>query len=266
MLFGEFIAHRITPYLIRQGNKLYEMSIPKTETNSEIIFRDSFNYVSQKLDSLIKAFDLKIQPKMFFPHMYNLEKNYNTILPHLPPKDDYLYRSKKPNEMKAFEKWYEQHYNDEYNFNEVIAEYCVNDVEILSHALVALRKTLLEITRRNGLHGGIDILEESMTIASACMKNFRLNHLRYEHLAIVPEKGYDAQQNQSLIALKFLAWYAKEYNVKIRTCQSEGGEKKIGDYSLDGYIKEEDKGIEVHGCYYHACEYCYPLDQTLLAQ
>ena len=158
LLFGEFVRHGIEPELIRQGNKLYEMTIPKDENSPELIFRDSFNYVSQKLDSLVKAFNLPVEPIMYFPHMYNLEKNYNTILPHLPPKDDYLYRSKKPNEKKAFEKWYEQHYNDEYNFNEVIAEYCVNDVEILTHALVALRKTLLEITRRNDLHGGIDII------------------------------------------------------------------------------------------------------------
>ena len=140
------------------------MTIPKDENSPELIFRDSFNYDSQKLDSLVKAFNLPVEPKMYFPHMYNLEKNYDTILPHLPPKDNYLYRSKKPNEKKAFEKWYEQHYNDEYNFNEVIAEYWVNDVEILTHALVTFRKTLLEITRRNGLHGGIDIIEESMTI------------------------------------------------------------------------------------------------------
>ena len=112
------------------------MSIPKTETNSELIFRDSFNYVSQKLDSLVKAFDLPVDPKMFFPHLYNLEKNYNTNLLHLPPKDDYLYKSKKPKDKEAFEKWYAQHYNDGFNFNEVIAEYCVNDVEILLHALV----------------------------------------------------------------------------------------------------------------------------------
>ena len=47
---------------------------------------------------------------------------------------------------------------------------------------------------------------------------------------------------------------------------NQKGEKKIEDYPLDGYIKEEDKGIEVHGCYYHACEYCYPLEPILLAQ
>ena len=62
------------------------MKIPKDEDASqELIFRDSFNYVSQKLDALVKAFNLPVEPKMFFPHMYNLEKNYDTIIPHLPP-------------------------------------------------------------------------------------------------------------------------------------------------------------------------------------
>ena len=116
------------------------MTIDRSENSSELIFRDSFNYVSQKLDALVKAFNLPVEAKMFFPHLYNKEKNYDTILPHLPPKDDYLYRSKKPNEKEAFEKWYAQHYNDEYNFNEVISEYCINDVEILTHALVASAK------------------------------------------------------------------------------------------------------------------------------
>ena len=38
------------------------------------------------------------------------------------------------------------------------------------------------------------------------MNRFRLNNLKPpEHLAIVPEKGDDGQQNQSIIALKFLA-------------------------------------------------------------
>ena len=266
MLFGAFFKRGIKPYLIRQGNKLYEMTIDRDANNPQLIFRDSFNYVSQSLNSLVKAFDLPVEPKMYFPHMYNLEKNYNTVLPHLPPKDDYLYKSKKPKDKEEFEKWYAEHYNDRYDFNEVIAEYCNNDVEILTHALVALRNTFFQITKRNGRHRGIDILYESMTIASACMRAFKLNHLRPNHLAIVPEKGYDSQQNQSLIALKFLAWYSKVNNVKIRTALSEDGEKRMGSYSLDGYIQEQKKGIEVHGCYYHACAKCFPLDQTTLAQ
>ena len=265
MLFGEFIKLGLNPYLVRQGNKLYEMTVEKTETSPELIFRDSYNYVSQPLNSLVK--DLPVVPKMFFPHMYNLEKNYNTTLPHLPLKDDYLYKSKKPKDKEAFEKWYDEHYNEGFNFNEVIAEYCVNDVEILSHALVALRKTFFQITKRPGCHGGVDILNEAMTIASACMRAFRLNHLRPNHLAIVPEKGYDAQQNHSLVALKFLAWYAKEHDVTIQTVQSDEGEKRVGSRKVhfDGYVKEQNKGIEVHGCYYHGCLKCFPLDQTKLA-
>ena len=30
---------------------------------------------------------------MWFPHMYNKEENYNPIIPHLPPKYTYLYKS-----------------------------------------------------------------------------------------------------------------------------------------------------------------------------
>ena len=74
---------------------------------------------------------------MWFPHMFNKEDNYNKILPHLPPKDDYLYKSKKPEEKKAFEIWYAKKAMN--NFNETLAEYNANDVEILTHALVALR-------------------------------------------------------------------------------------------------------------------------------
>ena len=34
---------------------------------------------------------------------------------------------------------------------------------------------------------------------------------------------------------------------------------------MDGYNKEKKLGIEFHGCYFHACQECYPDDQTKLA-
>ena len=114
----------IVANLVHQGNRLYEMTVSKTEQITETIFRDSFNYVSQKLESLVKAFDLPVEPKMWFPHMFNKEDNYNKTLPHLPLKDDYLYKSKKPEEKKAFERWYAENKYNEYNFNETLAEYC----------------------------------------------------------------------------------------------------------------------------------------------
>ena len=264
LIFGELIKQHLVPTLIRQGNKLYEMTIAKTEFTTETIFRDSFNYVSQKLESLVKAFELPVEPKMWFPHMYNKEENYNTIIPHLPPKEDYLFKSKKPKEKQEFEKWYSQNQNNSYNFNETIAEYCVNDVEILIHALVALQKTVFHVTRRPGLHTGIDILYESMTIASVCMKTFRLNHLKPNQLAIVPENSYSPHPNQSLLAIKFLEWYSYKNKLELRTALSIEGEKNMDRYLLDGYNKEQNLGIEVHGCYFHGCPHCFPDDQTIL--
>lgn len=65
-----------------------------------------------------------------------------------------------------------------------------------------------------------------MTIASACMRHFRTNHLKLEHVGIVPERGYDNADNQSLLALKFMQWYGEENNVVVQTANSVGGEKR----------------------------------------
>uniref|UniRef100_A0A914NLK6 Uncharacterized protein n=1 Tax=Meloidogyne incognita TaxID=6306 RepID=A0A914NLK6_MELIC len=100
-----------------------------------------------------------------------------------------------------------------------------------------------------------------MTIASACMKHFRLNHLKPEHLAIVPEKGYETCDNQSELALKYLQWYEETRGVQIQSAHSEGGEYVVAErYKIDGYIKEEDRAIEVNGCVWHACEKCFGND------
>ena len=52
LIFGEMVRLGIVANLVRQGNRLYEMNVSKTEQITETIFRDSFNYVSQKLESL----------------------------------------------------------------------------------------------------------------------------------------------------------------------------------------------------------------------
>jgi len=72
----------------------------------------------------------------------------------------------------------------------------------------------------------MDVLREAMTIASACMKHFRTNHLKAEHIGIVPERGYDNAENQSRIAFKFMEWYAEENHVEIQTAYSVEGEKR----------------------------------------
>ena len=85
-------------------------------------------------------------------------------------------------------------------------------------ALVAFRKEFMQVSCRpeNHLgeanrpsrkpHEGIDPLIDCITIASACMRHFRANHLHEEVLPIVPERGYDWANTQSLLALKYLTY------------------------------------------------------------
>uniref|UniRef100_A0A183C8L0 DNA-directed DNA polymerase n=1 Tax=Globodera pallida TaxID=36090 RepID=A0A183C8L0_GLOPA len=290
MLFRQFFLNGICPQMIRRGNKLYEMKIAKGAQNPEIIIRDSWNLMPVALGSLPGAFGLNVRDKEFFPHLANVETNYGRVLPQIPPKSDYLYGGMIPDRQRRFDAWYAAHQHEEFDLCEQLAAYCTNDTRILIEALIAFRTEFLQVSdplERHALNddeeeeddeengaafevadGGIDITWEPMTIASASMKHFRLNHLKRDQLAIVPERGYDTANTQSLLALKFLNWYAAEHGVRIQTAHSPGGEKKIGpSYTVDGYIADTDTVIEVNGCHWHAHDHPRHrfLPQTVMA-
>nr|CAD2176694.1 unnamed protein product [Meloidogyne enterolobii] len=241
--------------MIKKGNKLYEMKV-KVGKKNWVIFRDTFNLMPMSLASLVPAFALSVEDKPFFPHMVNRPENYGKEI--FPVKDDYLADGMMPEKRDQFDKWFQQHKDEPFNLDESLASYCTNDVEILMAALVAFRREFLEVSN------GLDVLREAMTIASACMKHFRTNHLQAQHLGIVPEKGYDNADNQSLLALRFLAWYAEEHNVNIRNAYSKEGEKRFGNYRVDGWVEEKKLVIEVNGCCWHGCKKCFPDDEIRL--
>jgi len=87
--------------------------------------------MSVPLSALPKTFDLPIEEKQFFPHLYNRRENLPVHLPHLPPKEDYLYDSMKPSKRAEFLEWYESNNNEGFDLNEKLAEYCCSDVKIL---------------------------------------------------------------------------------------------------------------------------------------
>ena len=106
-------------------------------------------------------------------------------------------------------------------------------------ALITFRQEYFEITKRpagpdgkadracySTPHNGIDVLRNCITIAGACMRHFRTNHLKPGHVAIVPEKGYDNADNQSQLALKYLQWYSEKHGVEIQAAHSAEGEKR----------------------------------------
>nr|CAD2183197.1 unnamed protein product [Meloidogyne enterolobii] len=133
--------------MIRRGNKLYELKVPKTHKSNEVIFRDSYNICPVALGQLVGAFDLQIQEKQFFPHMANNYNNYDITLPELPQKSEYLYGGMTPEKQKKFDQWYEQEKCNTFCLNEALAEYCLNDVQILTEALLAFRDKFMEISR-----------------------------------------------------------------------------------------------------------------------
>uniref|UniRef100_A0A914HP88 DNA-directed DNA polymerase n=1 Tax=Globodera rostochiensis TaxID=31243 RepID=A0A914HP88_GLORO len=272
LVFRELFKIGFNPDMLRRGNKMYEMRVRKQRgRNPNIIFRDSFNLMPSSLAALVPQFGLDVEDKPFFPHLSNCPINYGQQI--FPTPDDYLANGMMPEKRRQFDQWYELHRHEPFHLDEALASYCTSDVDILMAALIAFRREFFEVSKRNDYidgiderqnHNGIDVLRETMTIAGACMRHFRTNHLPAQHLAIVPERGYDNAQNQSLLALRFFRWYAEENDVQVQTAHSPGGEKRVANYSLDGWIETEQRGIEVNGCVWHACKQCYPMDNQML--
>ena len=69
------------------------------------------------------------------------------------------------------------------------------------------------------------------TIASACIRLFRIKELKANTIPITPEGGYEARNgNPSEIATKYLQWYFKKNNYNLQNvqyCESKDGEKKF---------------------------------------
>lgn len=272
LLFRKLFEEKLIPEMIRKGNKLYQLKVKKRDCFScALTFRDSFNLLPMPLSALVPSFDLDTEEKAWFPHLANHERNYGKD--YFPTPAEYLADGMQLAKRQKFMEWYEQHKNEAFRLEEALASYCLSDVQILMSALIKFQAEFFEVSKRyepygtandRKPHSGIDVLRESMTIAGACMKHFRTNHLNGSRLGLVPHKGYDKANNQSRKAFKFFKYYAEKEGVKIRTAYSAGGEKKIGRHYVDGWIEEKQLAIEFNGCAFHGCERCYPDPNTIL--
>jgi hypothetical protein len=119
-----------------------------------------------------------------------------------------------------------------------------------------MRELLLEIT------DGYDVLYESSTIASVCMRIFRAKFLKHEHLSVVPERGYERNERHSRIAINYFNWLMHQQpGLRIQHA-ANGGEKVVPrlrgkPYKLDGYVQAENRAIEFLGCEFHGCPTCF---------
>uniref|UniRef100_A0A183CH32 DNA-directed DNA polymerase n=1 Tax=Globodera pallida TaxID=36090 RepID=A0A183CH32_GLOPA len=240
LVFREIFMEGLNPSLIRKGNRLFEMTVNKRKKiNAQVCFRDSWNLIPGPLASMVPMFGLDVHDKPFFPHLANRPSNYGRRI--FPSKADYLAAGMMPEKRKEFDRCY-----------------CKNDVDILMGGLIAFRGEFLELTKRPAApsgkaeraafkttHDGIDAVRHCITIASACMKHFRTNHLKPGHLALVPEKGYDScGDNQSDLALAFMEWCYPDEELIMPNGKTAGRIRERNKMRMD-IIKAQFPNIEI---------------------
>ena len=247
---GYFIQNFLTKNaihyeLIYRGAKILSMTVPMFNMK----FIDSLNFMPMALAALPKTFGESELCKGYFPHLFNKEENQDYVGP-IPPAHYYQPNGMKPKAREEFLAWHKEKVESNYvfNFKEEIEKYCQSDVDILRKCCMKFREMLREIT-------DIDPFEKCLTIASACHEVYRTNYMKKDTIAVF-NNNRQLKTKQSNIAVKWLSWVAEKDEIDIEHVRN-GGEKRVGKYSLDGYCEERNTVYEFQGCYWHGKDVTY---------
>ena len=225
--------------VILSGAKILSMTVPMFN----IKFIDSLNFIPMGLAKFPKTFGMTELCKGYFPHLFNREENQNYV-GSIPDVDYYAPNTMKPEVTEAFLAWHKEQRDNGYifDFNEEIIRYCRSDVDILRKCCMEFREMLCEIT-------GIDPFEKCLTIASTCHLVYRTNFLEKDTIAVF-QPDRQLKTKQSNLAVKWLSYVMQENDIRIDHVRN-GGEKRVGKYSLDGYCEEYHTAYEFQGCFWH---------------
>ena len=181
--------------------------------------------------------------KGYFPHLFNKEENQDYVGP-IPCQNDYGVNFMKPEVRKAFSAWHKEQVESNYvfDFQKEIIKYCRSDVDILRKCCLLFREMLRDET-------GIDPFERSLTIASYCHEVYRTNFLKKDTIAVF-QHDRQLKTKQSNMAVKWLSYVMEKEDIHIQHVRN-GGEKRVGRYSLDGYCEERNTVYEFQGCFWH---------------
>ena len=236
----EFLNKNSVKYeVILRGAKILSMTIPMFNMK----FIDSLNFIPMSLSEFPKTFGMDELCKGYFPHIFNKEQNQNYI-DSIPPASYYLPDTTKPEAREAFFAWHKEQVESEYifDFKKEIIKYCRSDVDILRKCCMAFREMFREIT-------DIDPFEKCLTIASACHEVYRTNFLKKDSIAVF-QHDRQLKMKQSNVAVKWLSYEMERNGIHIQHVRN-GGEKRVGKYSLDGYCEEYHTAYEFQGCFWH---------------
>ena len=225
--------------IIYSGAKCVTMTIPMFD----IKFIDSLNFIPMSLAKFPKTFGQPELCKGYFPHFFNKDENQDYVGP-IPCQDDYGVNFKKPAEREAFMNWHQEQVDNNYvfDFRHEILKYCRSDVDILAKCCLLYREMLKDQTV-------IDPFDKAITVASYCMQVYRTKFLQKDTIALLSQ-AHQLKRKQSHEALQWLSYTAEKENIHIQHGRN-GGEKRVGNYSLDGYCEETHTAYEYQGCYWH---------------
>ena len=235
---------------VRKGS-----SIMKFTLNGNIVFKDSFLFLSCSLSKLPSIFGFThVVVKGFFPFKkMNEDLSYEGKCPELDFFDTSKMGEDKINEVKEYIEEFNRSGKVYVLFDECV-KYCTNDVLVLRLALTKYRQIYINEYE-------IDPLKSATTIASLCYKVFQSRYLREGTLPIVDRYR---SKVYSFMGIEIVSYISFKLKVQARHARTKGGELalKIGGTVcfIDGAFNDSDTNklilISTHGCYFHACKQC----------
>ena len=226
----------------------------KHQFGVKIKFMDSLNFIPMALAKFPKTFAQPELCKGYFPHFFNKDENQDYVGP-IPCQDDYGVNFMKPEAREAFMTWHQEQVDNNYvfDFRHEILKYCRSDVDILAKCCMLYREMLKEVTAMGDDEMGIDPFDQATTIAGYCMQVYRTKFLQKDTIALLPQHQ-QLKRKQSHEALQWLSYTAEKEEIHIQHARN-GGEKRVGNYYLDGYCEETHTAYEYQGCYWHGKDF-----------
>ena len=216
----------------------------------KIKFIDSLNFIPMALAKFPKTFAQPELCKGYFPHFFNKDENQEYVGP-IPCQDDYGVNYMKPEAREKFMVWHQEQVDNNYvfDFRHEILKYCRSDVDILAECCKLYRGMFMEATDTGKDETGMDPFDTATTIAAYCMQVYRTKFLQKDTIALLPQHQH-FKRKQSHEALQWLSYTAEKEGIHIQHARN-GGEKRVGDYYLDGYCEDTHTAYEYQGCYWH---------------
>ena len=164
-----------------------------------------------------------------------------------------------PKAKQELEKWHQEQraQNVLFDFQKELVAYCESDVRLLKQGCLTFKQLFETLAGFNPF--------ESITIASACNRDLRMNRMIPNSIASEPIRGWRNQINQFDVAIEWLTWCNHQQQQHSLASSGIQHVRNAGEYCIpgtkffvDGYCHDTNTVYEFQGCFTHGCPTCYP--------